>query len=53
MAERRHRGFWPVNNMGDAAILYCFVFLYLVFSGPGAFSLDAARAGKSRRLAAG
>ena len=32
--------FWPVNNMGDAAILYCFVFLYLVFAGPGRFSLD-------------
>lgn len=31
---------WPVNNGGDAAILYAFVFLYLVFAGPGAFSLD-------------
>jgi putative oxidoreductase len=31
---------FPVNNGGDAAILYCFVFLYLVFSGPGALSLD-------------
>jgi putative oxidoreductase len=27
--------------MGDAAILYCFVFLYLVFAGPGPVSLDA------------
>ena len=35
------QGFWPVNNMGDAAILYCFVFLYLVFAGPGPLSLDA------------
>lgn len=34
--------FFPVNNGGDAAILYCFVFLYLVFAGPGAFSLDNA-----------
>lgn len=32
--------FFPVNNAGDAAILYCFVFLYLVFAGPGAFSVD-------------
>jgi putative oxidoreductase len=31
---------YPVNNGGDAAILYCFVFLYLVFAGPGALSLD-------------
>lgn len=34
------QGFFPVNNGGDAAILYCFVFLYLVFAGPGAFSID-------------
>jgi putative oxidoreductase len=32
--------FWPVNNMGDAAILFCFVFLYQVFRGPGAWSID-------------
>ena len=34
--------FFPVNNMGDAAILYCFVFLYLVVAGPGPWSLDFA-----------
>jgi putative oxidoreductase len=39
------QNFFPVNNGGDAAILYCFVFLYLVFAGPGAWSLDAARGG--------
>ena len=32
---------FPANNQGDAAILYCFVFLYLVFAGPGPWSLDA------------
>jgi putative oxidoreductase len=37
------QGFWPVNNGGDAAILYCFIFLYLMFAGPGALSVDAAR----------
>ena len=37
------KGPFPVNNMGDAAILYCFVFLYLVFAGPGAWSIDGAR----------
>ena len=36
-------GFFPVNNGGDAAILYCFVFLYLIFAGPGAWSVDAMR----------
>ena len=35
------QGPFPVNNMGDAAILYCFVFLYLVFAGPGPWSIDA------------
>lgn len=34
------QSFFPLNNGGDAAILYCFVFLYFVFAGPGAFSLD-------------
>jgi len=34
---------FPVNNGGDAAILYCFVFLYLFFAGPGAWSIDGRR----------
>jgi putative oxidoreductase len=34
---------FPVNNGGDAAILFCFVFLYLVFSGAGALSIDGSR----------
>ncbi|MDX2287936.1 MAG: DoxX family protein [Hyphomicrobiaceae bacterium] len=36
------RDLFPTNNGGDAAILYCFVFLYLVFAGGGPWSLDAA-----------
>lgn len=36
-------GFFPLENGGDAAILYCFVFLYIVFAGPGPWSLDAMR----------
>ncbi len=32
---------FPVLNGGDSAILYCFLFLYLVFAGPGPWSLDA------------
>ena len=39
------RSFFPVLNGGDSAILYCFVFLLLVFTGPGAWSIDGARAG--------
>ena len=37
------RGFFPANNMGDAAILYCFVFLYISAAGPGPWSVDAVR----------
>ncbi len=34
------KNFYPALNGGDAAILYCFVFLYLVFAGAGAFAID-------------
>lgn len=40
------QNFFPVNNGGDAAILYCFVFLYLIFAGPGSWSLDELRSGR-------
>ena len=46
---------FPVNNMGDAAILYCFMFLYLVFAGPGPISVDEAlgrRSVTARRMEA-
>lgn len=36
------QGPFPAANMGDAAILFCFVFLYIAAAGPGPFSLDAA-----------
>jgi putative oxidoreductase len=34
------QSFFPVVNQGESAVLFCFVFLYLVFAGPGAWSLD-------------
>lgn len=37
------RNFFPALNNGDAAILFCFVFLYLFAAGPGPWSLDAGR----------
>src|SRR3982074_2298547 len=37
------RNFFPILNGGDAAILYCFIFLYLAVAGGGAWSLDASR----------
>ena len=42
------RSFFPVENGGDAAILYCFIFFYLVFAGPGPWSLDAKIMGRSK-----
>jgi putative oxidoreductase len=34
------RNFFPIVNGGDAAILYCFAFLYMWVAGGGAWSLD-------------
>jgi putative oxidoreductase len=39
-------GWSPVINMGVPAVLYCFVFLYLVFAGPGAWAVDNIRRGR-------
>ncbi len=39
------QSFFPANNGGDAAILFCFVFLYLFTAGPGPWSVDAKRGG--------
>ena len=35
------RSFYPAVNGGDAAILYCFLFLYLACEGGGAWSVDS------------
>ena len=32
--------FFPLVNRGDAAVLYCFIFLYLAVAGGGCWSLD-------------
>jgi putative oxidoreductase len=37
------KAFFPALNGGDGAILFCFIFLYFAFKGPGAFSADAMR----------
>jgi len=39
--SHRPRGFFPLLNGGEPAVLFCFVFLYLVFAGGGPLSLDA------------
>ena len=35
--------FYPAVNMGEAAILYCFIFLYIAAAGPGAWAIDNLR----------
>jgi len=39
--SHRPRGFFPLLNGGEPAVLFCFVFLYLTFAGGGPLSLDA------------
>lgn len=34
-------GFFPVLNGGEAAVLFCFIFLYIAAAGPGPISVDA------------
>jgi putative oxidoreductase len=38
------RNFIPLLNNGNLAVMYCFVFFYLAFAGPGPWSIDAMRA---------
>jgi putative oxidoreductase len=42
------RGFWPIVNKGELAVVYCFVFLYVASKGSGTLSVDAL-ARKNRR----
>jgi putative oxidoreductase len=33
------RGFWPLENGGELAVLFCFLFLYMAARGPGKWSV--------------
>jgi putative oxidoreductase len=41
------QGFWPVLNQGTPAILFSFIWLYISSAGPGPWSLDTLRRGKT------
>ena len=41
--QHQPNALWPIENGGELAVLYCFGFLLLVFTGGGAFALDAMR----------
>ena len=54
------KGFWPIGNGGEPAVLFCFAFLALAALGAGAWSVDARRnrgvvggAGRGRRVVSG
>ena len=34
------QGFWPIQNRGEVAAIYCFAFLYIATRGKGAWGLD-------------
>ena len=44
-------GFWPINNGGELAVLFCFGFLVLVFSGPGPYAAESRRRVTTRTAA--
>ena len=37
------KGFWPILNQGELAVLYCYIYLYLAVAGGGSWSLDRLR----------
>ena len=38
------QSFYPLQNGGEAAILFCFVFLYIAAAGPGAWAVHGRQA---------
>ena len=47
--QHQPRGLWPHQNHGELAVLFCFSFFLLVFTGGGAYALDARRRGVAVR----
>jgi putative oxidoreductase len=43
------KGFWPVQNHGEPAVLFCFIFLFLSAAGAGPLSLDGLIAARRAR----
>ncbi|KAA1184568.1 DoxX family protein [Rhizobium tropici] len=44
------QGFWPALNMGEAAIMFCFTFLYIAFAGAGGWAFDNILRGSSKQV---
>lgn len=41
--QHQPKAFWPIQNGGELAVLYCFALLLIVFAGAGAFAVGRAR----------
>jgi putative oxidoreductase len=41
-----HGGFWPLENKGELAVLYCFLWLFVAAHGAGIWSIDNAIRGR-------
>jgi putative oxidoreductase len=48
MAHFSIQAFLPIQNRGELAVIYCFIFLYIASVGSGAWSLDSLIWGKKR-----
>lgn len=44
-------GTWPIQNHGEPAVLFCFLFLFLAAHGAGEWSLDGLLAQRSKKKA--
>jgi putative oxidoreductase len=44
------KSFWPLENQGETAVLFCFIFLHMATQGSGIWSVDAARAERATEI---
>jgi putative oxidoreductase len=42
--QHQPKAFWPIQNGGELAVLYCFALLLIAFAGAGAFAVHSSRA---------
>ena len=47
--QHQPKGTWPIQNGGELAALYAFIFLYIAARGSGSWSVDGARSGGARK----
>jgi len=47
--EHAPHGFVPIQNKGELAIAYCFIYFFLAFAGGGSLSLDALASRRARQ----